>query len=152
MMLVRFMFLCVVEFYAGGAVPDAGIVTFKELVPPVTDSLLAPAFRKNGIVQNVDRIYHGGGKVGYLLYMDGRKFQLDMERDEAVLSRHFSSKYVDAIHTTGDRIRPLHKECVYRGTVDSNPESLALFSLCRGRLEGFFAVKHARYTIRPLPG
>ncbi|XP_064166713.1 A disintegrin and metalloproteinase with thrombospondin motifs 5 [Anguilla rostrata] len=149
-MLVKFILLCVLEFYAGDAVSDAGLVTFKESVPPVSDSLLAPALRKNGIVQNIDRIYHGGGKVGYLLYVDGRKFQLDMERDEALLSRHFSSKYVDAIHTTGDRIRPLHKECVYRGTVDSNPESLALFSLCRGQLEGFFAVKHARYTIRPL--
>ncbi|KAJ8255695.1 hypothetical protein COCON_G00195590 [Conger conger] len=113
-MLVKFIFFCLVEFYAGGAVRDTGLITFEESVTPVTDSLLAPALRRNGIVQNIDRIYHGGGKVGYLIYMDGRKFQLDMERDEAVLSHHFSS------------------------------------SLCRGRLEGFFALKHARYTVKPL--
>lgn len=149
MFVIKFILLCVAEFYAGGA--DTGLVTFEENVdPPATDSLTAPALRKNGIVQNIDRIYHGGGKVGYLLYMEGKKFQLDMERDEALLSHHFSSKYVDAIHTTGSRIRPLRRECVYRGTVDSNPESLALFSLCGGRLEGFFAVEHVRYTIRPL--
>ncbi|KAG9349674.1 hypothetical protein JZ751_028122 [Albula glossodonta] len=150
MVVVKFLLLCVVEFIAGGTVPDTGLVTFKDFVPPVTDSILAPALRKNGIVQNIDRIYHGGGKAGYLLYMDGRKFQLDMERDEALLSHHFSSEYLDALHRTGKGIQPLHKQCVYRGTVDSNPESLALFNLCRGRLEGFFAVKHARYTIRPL--
>ncbi|XP_036397023.1 A disintegrin and metalloproteinase with thrombospondin motifs 5 [Megalops cyprinoides] len=151
MVLFKFVLLYIVEFScAGVALSDTGLVTLKNFVPPVTDSLHAPAPRKNGFVQTIDRIYHGDGKVGYLLYMDGRKFLLDMERDEAVLSRHFSSKYVDALHATGKGILPLHKDCVYRGTVDSNPKSLALFRLCGGGLEGFFAVKHDRYNIKPL--
>uniref|UniRef100_A0A8C4T5J9 Peptidase M12B domain-containing protein n=1 Tax=Erpetoichthys calabaricus TaxID=27687 RepID=A0A8C4T5J9_ERPCA len=103
-----------------------------------------PPRRKNGIVQNIDQIYSGDGKVGYLLYADGKKFLLDMERDESVLSHHFNSKYVDVIQ--GD---PAHRECYYRGTVDSHPESLALFNLCGG-LDGFFALRHARYTVKPL--
>ncbi|XP_045074221.1 A disintegrin and metalloproteinase with thrombospondin motifs 5-like, partial [Coregonus clupeaformis] len=106
--------------------------------------------QKEGVMQNVDRIYHGGGKVGYLLYMDGRRFQLDMERDESILSHHFSPKYVMNLMGAGEGAAPLNRECVYRGTVDSNPESLAVFSLCGGGLEGFFALKHARYTITPL--
>ncbi|KAJ8338611.1 hypothetical protein SKAU_G00353970 [Synaphobranchus kaupii] len=80
--------------------------------------------------------------------MDGRKFQLDMERDEGL--KYGLSKYVDALYGTGAGIQKLHKECVYRGTVDSKPESLALFNLCGGGLEGFFAVERARYTVRPL--
>lgn len=99
-------------------------------------------------MRTIDRIYHGGGKVGYLVYLDGSRFQLDMERDEALLSHHFSPQYVLAV--MGKSPAPLHRECVYRGTVDSNPESLAVFNLCGGGLEGFFAVEHARYTITPI--
>ena len=39
--------------------------------------------------------------------------------------------------------------CFYRGTVDGSPRSLAVFDLCGG-LDGFFAVKRARYTLQPL--
>lgn len=70
-----------------------------------------------------------------------------MERDESILSHHFSPKYVMALMGAGEDAAPLHRECVYRGTVDSNPESLAVFSVCGGGLQGFFALKHARYTI-----
>ncbi|KAG5851587.1 hypothetical protein ANANG_G00053240 [Anguilla anguilla] len=73
-----------------------------------------------------------------------------MERDEGLLSRHFRSKYVDALHWTGEGKQKLQEECVYRGTVNSKPESLALFNLCGGGLDGFFAVERARYTVRPL--
>ncbi|KAG1967281.1 A disintegrin and metalloproteinase with thrombospondin motifs 5 [Pimephales promelas] len=100
--------------------------------PPANASLRAPA----GVVRAVDRIYHAGGKAGYLLYMDERRFQLDMERDATVLSHHFDSN-ANA------------PECVYRGTVNSNAESLAVFNLCGGGLDGFFAVDHSRYTITP---
>ncbi|XP_038853207.1 A disintegrin and metalloproteinase with thrombospondin motifs 5-like [Salvelinus namaycush] len=129
MLVFRIILLCIVELHTGcDAVLAAGLTTFRAFAPPA----------KEGVVRTVDRIYHGGGKVGYLLYMDGRRFQLDMERDESILSQHFKSA------------APLHRECVYRGTVDSNPKSLAVFSLCGGGLEGFFALKHARYTITPL--
>uniref|UniRef100_A0A8C7PN31 ADAM metallopeptidase with thrombospondin type 1 motif 5 n=1 Tax=Oncorhynchus mykiss TaxID=8022 RepID=A0A8C7PN31_ONCMY len=129
MLVFRILLLCIVELHTGcDAVLAAGLTTFRAFAPPA----------KEGVVRTVDRIYHGGGKVGYLLYMDGRRFQLDMERDESILSHHFKSA------------SPLHRECVYRGTVDSNPKSLAVFSLCGGGLEGFFALKHARYTITPL--
>ncbi|KAG9348842.1 hypothetical protein JZ751_029159 [Albula glossodonta] len=127
-----------------------GLTTFKPFGPPAPNSILAPARRKNGIVRTIDRIYHGGGRVGYLIYMDDRKFQLDMEKDEALLSQHFNAKYLDALHGMSEGAKPLHRECVYRGTVDSKPESLALFNLCGGGLEGFFAVGQARYTVRPL--
>jgi len=100
--------------------------------PPANASLRAPA----GVVRAVDRIYHAGGKAGYLLYMDEQRFQLDMERDATVLSHHFESN-ANA------------PECVYRGTVNSNAESLAVFNLCGGGLDGFFAVDHSRYTITP---
>ncbi|CAB1328052.1 unnamed protein product [Coregonus sp. 'balchen'] len=139
--MLVFLLLCIVELHTGcDAVLAAGLTTFRAFAPPA----------KEGVVQNVDRIYHGGGKVGYLLYMDGRRFQLDMERDESILSHHFSPKYVMTLMGAGEGAAPLNRECVYRGTVDSNPESLAVFSLCGGGLEGFFALKHARYTITPL--
>ncbi|XP_064827116.1 A disintegrin and metalloproteinase with thrombospondin motifs 5-like [Oncorhynchus masou masou] len=141
MLVFRILLLCIVELHTGcDAVLAAGLTTFRAFAPPA----------KEGVVRTVDRIYHGGGKVGYLLYMDGRRFQLDMERDESILSHHFSPKYVMALMGAGESSSPLHRECVYRGTVDSNPKSLAVFSLCGGGLEGFFALKHARYTITPL--
>ncbi|GLD67404.1 A disintegrin and metalloproteinase with thrombospondin motifs 5 [Lates japonicus] len=140
----RLLLLCVVELELG-----AGLSTFQGFyLPPANGSLLTPARRTDGVVRTVDRIYHGGGKVGYLVYLDGSRFQLDMERDESVLSHHFSPQYVLAM--MGDSHAPLQRECVYRGTVDSNPESLAVFNLCGGGLEGFFAVNHARYTITPI--
>ncbi|XP_070786618.1 A disintegrin and metalloproteinase with thrombospondin motifs 5 [Enoplosus armatus] len=144
MLWFRLLLLCVVELELG-----AGLSTFQGFyLPPANGSLLTPARRTDGVVRTIDRIYHGGGKVGYLVYLDGIRFQLDMERDESVLSHHFSPQYVLAV--MGESPAPLQRECVYRGTVDSNPESLAVFNLCGGGLEGFFAVSHARYTITPI--
>uniref|UniRef100_A0A668AT11 ADAM metallopeptidase with thrombospondin type 1 motif 5 n=1 Tax=Myripristis murdjan TaxID=586833 RepID=A0A668AT11_9TELE len=145
MLWFRLLLLCVVKLDQG-----AGLSTFQDFFPPppANGSLLTPARRTEGVVRTIDRIYHGGGKVGYLVYLDGSRFQLDMERDEALLSHHFSPQYVLAV--MGKSPAPLHRECVYRGTVDSNPESLAVFNLCGGGLEGFFAVEHARYTITPI--
>lgn len=138
------LLLCVVELEL-----TAGLPAFRGFfLPPANGSLLAPARRTDGVVRTIDRIYHGGGKVGYLLYLDGSRFQLDMERDESVLSHHFSSQYVFAM--MGDSPAPSQRECVYRGTVDSNPESLAVLNLCGGGLQGFFAVNHSRYTITPI--
>lgn len=138
------LLLCVAELELG-----AGLSTFQGFyLPPANGSLLAPARRTDGVVRTVDRIYHGGGKVGYLLYLDGRRFQLDMERDESALSHHSSPRYVLAM--MGESPAPLQRGCAYRGTVDSSPESLAVFNLCGGGLEGFFAVSHARYTITPI--
>ncbi|XP_075710637.1 A disintegrin and metalloproteinase with thrombospondin motifs 5 [Rhinoderma darwinii] len=101
--------------------------------------------RRSGIVQNIDQIYAGGGKVGYILYADGKKFILDLERDDLLLSPHFSTKYLGRLHPQ----HRFHRHCFYRGTVDSSPQSLAVFNLCGG-LDGYFAVKHAHYTIKPL--
>lgn len=144
MLCFRLLLLCAVELELG-----AGLATFQGFyLPPAEGSLLAPARRTDGIVRTIDRIYHGGGKVGYLVYLDGSRFQLDMERDESVLSHHFSPEYVLAM--MGQSSAPLQRECAYRGTVDSKPESLAVFNLCGGGLEGFFAVSHARYTITPI--
>lgn len=144
MIWFRLLLLCVVELELG-----AGLSTFQGFyLPPANGSLLAPARRTDGVVRTIDRIYHGGGKVGYLVYLDGSRFQLDMERDESLLSHHFSPQYVLAV--MGKSRAPLQRECVYRGTVDSIPESLAVFSVCGGGLEGFFAVNHTRYTITPM--
>ncbi|TRY92782.1 hypothetical protein DNTS_024853 [Danionella cerebrum] len=88
-----------------------------------------------GIVRIVDRIYHGGGKAGYLLYLDARRFQLDLEVDASVDQQ-----------LSLNAPRP---GCIYRGTVDSNAQSFAVFNLCGGALDGFFALGHARYTITP---
>ncbi|XP_062236424.1 A disintegrin and metalloproteinase with thrombospondin motifs 5 [Platichthys flesus] len=144
MLWFRLLLLCAVELELG-----AGVPTFQGFyLPPANGSLLTPARRTDGVVRTVDRIYHGGGKVGYLVYLDGSRFQLDMERDESVLSHHFSPQYVHAM--MGESHAPLQRECAYRGTVDSNAESLAVFNLCGGGLEGFFAVDHARYTITPI--
>ncbi|XP_010902695.2 A disintegrin and metalloproteinase with thrombospondin motifs 5 [Esox lucius] len=148
MVVFRLLFLCVVELHMGcDALLAAYLNTFRAFTPPANDTVLLPARRKEGIVQSVDRIYYGDGKVGYLIYMDRKRFQLDMERDESILSHHFSLNYVMGLIQGGEGFASLHRECVYRGTVDSNPESLAVFSLCGGGLEGFFAVKHVRYTI-----
>ncbi|XP_076839091.1 A disintegrin and metalloproteinase with thrombospondin motifs 5 [Brachyhypopomus gauderio] len=136
-MLLRVLVLC---FWLL-CVCDAGLDS--------SSALLTPARRTDGPVHSIDRIYHGGGKVGYLLYMDNQRFQLDMERDESILSHRFNSKYVETLLSAGDGAPP-HRECVYRGTVDSNPESLAVFSVCSGGLNGFFAVDHARYTVQAL--
>lgn len=144
MLCFRLLLLCVVELELG-----AGLSTFQGFyLPPANGSLLTPARRTDGVVRTVDRIYHGGGKVGYLVYLDGSRFQLDMERDESVLSHHFSPEYVLAM--MGESPSTLPRECVYRGTVDSSPESLAVFNLCGGGLEGFFAVSHTRYSITPI--
>ncbi|XP_007237821.3 A disintegrin and metalloproteinase with thrombospondin motifs 5 [Astyanax mexicanus] len=103
----------------------------------------APRASATGLVRSVDRLYRGGGRAGFLLDMDGRRFQLDLERDESAppaLER--------ALGLGRARVR---SRCAYRGTVDSNPESLAAFELCGGRLRGFFAVDGARYVVRALP-
>uniref|UniRef100_A0A674K5A4 A disintegrin and metalloproteinase with thrombospondin motifs 5 n=1 Tax=Terrapene triunguis TaxID=2587831 RepID=A0A674K5A4_9SAUR len=93
--------------------------------------------RTSGLVQNIDQIYSGGGKVGYLLYAGGSRFLLDLERDELV------GPQAPVQHPRG------WAHCYYRGTVDGSPQSLAVLNLCGG-LDGYFAVKHARYTVKPL--
>uniref|UniRef100_A0A8C3PFG0 Peptidase M12B propeptide domain-containing protein n=1 Tax=Chrysemys picta bellii TaxID=8478 RepID=A0A8C3PFG0_CHRPI len=93
--------------------------------------------KASGLVQNIDQIYSGGGKVGYLLYAGGSRFLLDLERDELV------GPQAPVQHPRG------WAHCYYRGTVDGSPQSLAVFNLCGG-LDGYFAVKHARYTVKPL--
>uniref|UniRef100_A0A8D3DTT5 ADAM metallopeptidase with thrombospondin type 1 motif 5 n=1 Tax=Scophthalmus maximus TaxID=52904 RepID=A0A8D3DTT5_SCOMX len=144
MLWCRLLLLCAVELELG-----AGLSTFQGFyLPPANGSLLTPARRTDGVVRTIDRIYHGGGKAGYLVYLDGSRFQLDMERDESVLSHHFSPQYVLAV--MGESPALLQRECVYRGTVDSNPESLAVFNLCGGGLQGFFALNHTRYTVTPI--
>ncbi|CAL8288985.1 unnamed protein product [Lota lota] len=146
------LLLCAEKADLGAAVPANGVSAAAPPPPPANESVsITPARRSEGVVRTVDRIYHGGGKVGYLLYLDGRRFQLDMERDESVVSHHFNKQYVLAMMGArgGEATVPLHRECFYRGTVDSYPESLAVFNLCGGGLEGFFALKHARYTIIP---
>lgn len=151
MLLLLLLLLCVAEELQLGV----AAATFRGFyLPPAGGSLLAPARRTDGIVRTVDRIYHGGGKAGYLLYLDGRRFQLDLERDEAALSHLSSDRYVLAMMGQSgaeEEQQQLHqRECVYRGTVDSQPESLAVFNLCGGGLEGFFAVSHARYAVTPI--
>ncbi|XP_072369255.1 A disintegrin and metalloproteinase with thrombospondin motifs 5 [Scyliorhinus torazame] len=102
--------------------------------------------RRSGLVHSVDRIYSGDGKVGYILYADGKRFLLDLERDEAVTSSHLGAALQLAPLAAGDGPSG---HCYYRGTVDSQPESLAVFNLCGG-LDGFFAVGRSRYTVSPL--
>ncbi|XP_068612303.1 A disintegrin and metalloproteinase with thrombospondin motifs 5 [Brachionichthys hirsutus] len=143
-LLAALLLLCVVEFGPGaGRAPFQGFY-----LPPANGSRLAPARRTDGLVRTIDRIYHGGGKVGYLVYLDGGRFQLDMERDASLLSHQSSAQYVRAMMGGSSAASP--RDCVYRGTVDSSPESLAVLNLCRGGLEGFFAVNRARYTITPI--
>lgn len=112
--------------------------------PPGHPHPLAPQRRSSGLVQNIDQIYSGGGKVGYLVYAGGRRFLLDLERDGSVGAAGFVPS------GSGPRETRRHGDhCFYRGTVDGSPRSLAVFDLCGG-LDGFFAVKHARYTLKPL--
>eukprot|EP00061_Rhincodon_typus_P010023 g33975.t1 len=100
---------------------------------------------RKGTVQKVDRIYAGDGKVGYLVYADGERFLLDLERDETLGSPAPGSP---ALSPLGQAPSP---RCLYRGTVNSEPESLAAFNLC-GALRGLFAVGRSRYTVSPLSG
>uniref|UniRef100_A0A8C6XUM6 ADAM metallopeptidase with thrombospondin type 1 motif 5 n=1 Tax=Naja naja TaxID=35670 RepID=A0A8C6XUM6_NAJNA len=79
--------------------------------------------------------YSGGGKVGYILYLDGKRFLLDLEKD--------------ALLGTTQQLLQGKGHCYYRGTVDGSAQSLAVFDLCGG-LDGYFAVKHTRYTVKPL--
>lgn len=112
--------------------------------PPSHPHTLEPQRKSGGLVQNIDQIYSGGGKVGYLVYAGGRRFLLDLERDDSVGAAGF-------VPAGGGRsaTRRHRGHCFYRGTVDGSPRSLAVFDLCGG-LDGFFAVKHARYTLKPL--
>lgn len=128
--------LCFLMPRAADALPD-----YAGLSPPVNGSRVAPVRKTGGFVRAIDRLYHGGGRVGYLLYLDDQRFQLDLERDESVLSPPFGSL---------QGARALRRGCLYRGTVNSNPESLAVFNMCKGGLNGFFAVNHDRYKIRPI--
>ncbi|XP_075871928.1 A disintegrin and metalloproteinase with thrombospondin motifs 5 isoform X2 [Nelusetta ayraudi] len=164
MLLMLLLLLCAAEelrLRAAGAGAGAGATFQGFYLPPAGGSLLAPARRTDGIVRTIDRIYHGGGKAGYLLYLDGRRFQLDLERDEAALSHLSSDGYVLVMlgqsgaeqqqrQQQQQQQQQQQRECVYRGTVDSQPESLAVFNLCGGGLEGFFAVSHARYAVTPI--
>lgn len=109
------------------SVPRMGDAGPAPLAPPVPGSRPAPVRSPGGLVRAIDRLYHGGGRVGYLVYLDAQRFQLDLERDGAP-----------------------RRGCVYRGTVDSKPESLAVFNMCQGGLNGFFAVNRDRYKIRPV--
>lgn len=105
---------------------------------------LARQRRSSGLVLNIDQLYSGGGKVGYLVYAGGRRFLLDLERDDTVGAAG------GILTAGGPSASPSHRgRCFYRGTVDGSPRSLAVFDLCGG-LDGFFAVKHARYTLKPL--
>lgn len=112
--------------------------------PPGHPHPLAPQRGSGGLVQNIDQIYSGGGKVGYLVYAGGRRFLLDLERDGAVGASGFAPA------GGGPSAPARHRgHCFYRGTVDGSPRSLAVFDLCGG-LDGYFAVRHARYTLKPL--
>ncbi|XP_019323341.2 A disintegrin and metalloproteinase with thrombospondin motifs 5 [Panthera pardus] len=112
--------------------------------PPGHTHPLAPQRRSGGLVHNIDQIYAGGGKVGYLVYAGGRRFLLDLERDGSVGAAGFAPA------GSGPGASRRHRDhCFHRGTVDGSPRSLAVFDLCGG-LDGFFAVKHARYTLKPL--
>lgn len=112
--------------------------------PPGHPHPLAPQRGSRGLVQNIDQLYSGGGKVGYLVYAGGRRFLLDLERDDSV----GAAGLVPA--GGGPNATRRHRgHCFYRGTVDGSPRSLAVFDLCGG-LDGFFAVKRARYTLQPL--
>ncbi|XP_054831006.1 A disintegrin and metalloproteinase with thrombospondin motifs 5 [Eublepharis macularius] len=91
--------------------------------------------RASGLVQSVSQTYSGGGKVGYILYAGGKRFLLDLEKD--------------ALLGSAEQLIQGRGHCYYRGTVDGSPQSLAVFNLCGG-LDGYFAVKHARYTLKPL--
>lgn len=91
--------------------------------------------RADGIVGSIDQTYSGGGKVGYILYAGGKRFLLDLEKD--------------ALLGSSEQLLQGKGHCYYRGTVDGSAQSLAVFNLCGG-LDGYFAVKHARYTLKPL--
>ncbi|KAJ6662473.1 hypothetical protein lerEdw1_011887 [Lerista edwardsae] len=91
--------------------------------------------RADGIVESIDQTYSGGGKVGYILYAGGKRFLLDLEKD--------------ALLGSAEQLLQGKGHCYYRGTVDGSAQSLAVFNLCGG-LDGYFAVKHARYSLKPL--
>uniref|UniRef100_A0A670Y4F3 ADAM metallopeptidase with thrombospondin type 1 motif 5 n=1 Tax=Pseudonaja textilis TaxID=8673 RepID=A0A670Y4F3_PSETE len=117
---------------------DKALQQAKAAAAPGTPRLLRPLLREqrpSGVVDRIDRTYSGGGKVGYILYLDGKRFLLDLEKD--------------AWLGTTEQLLQGKGHCYYRGTVDGSAQSLAVFDLCGG-LDGYFAVKHARYTVKPL--
>ncbi|XP_074853397.1 A disintegrin and metalloproteinase with thrombospondin motifs 5 [Carettochelys insculpta] len=123
-----------------GAPTAAAAPAYDKTQPPPGGAAAAAAAtpqlsRTSGLVQSIDQLYSGGGRAGYLLYAAGSRFLLDLERDELLGPR-----------APGRRGAA---RCYYRGTVDGSPQSLAVFNLCGG-LEGYFAVHHARYAVRPL--
>ncbi|XP_032888275.1 A disintegrin and metalloproteinase with thrombospondin motifs 5 [Amblyraja radiata] len=107
--------------------------------------------RTSGLVKSVDRIYAGDGKLGYMVYADGKRFLLDLQRDEAVASVGFGHQPVTLAAGGWQPADGPSGRCFYRGTVDGNPESLAVFNVC-GALDGFFALGSWRYTISPRQG
>lgn len=117
---------------------DKALQQSKAVAAPGTTRLLRPFLREqrpSGVVESIDQTYSGGGKVGYILYLDGKRFLLDLEKD--------------ALLGTTEQLLQGKGHCYYRGTVDGSAQSLAVFNLCGG-LDGYFAVKHARYTVKPL--
>ncbi|XP_034284329.1 A disintegrin and metalloproteinase with thrombospondin motifs 5 isoform X1 [Pantherophis guttatus] len=117
---------------------DKALQQSKAVAAPGTTRLLRPFLREqrpSGVVESIDQTYSGGGKVGYILYLDGKRFLLDLEKD--------------ALLGSTEQLLQGKGHCYYRGTVDGSAQSLAVFNLCGG-LDGYFAVKHDRYTVKPL--
>ncbi|KAF7689686.1 A disintegrin and metalloproteinase with thrombospondin motifs 5 isoform X1 [Silurus meridionalis] len=139
--LLRIVLLCFSLHRVVDALPESA-----GLSPPVNGSGFAPVRNTGGFVRSIDRLYHAGGRVGYLVYLDDQRFQIDLERDESVTSPDFGAPSSATVRGAGT----MRRGCLYRGTVNANPESLAVFNTCKGGLNGVFAVNRDRYRIRPV--
>ncbi|KAJ7351111.1 A disintegrin and metalloproteinase with thrombospondin motif 9 [Desmophyllum pertusum] len=100
---------------------------------------------KHFIKYDEDRVRTG--TVYYRLAAFGRTFQFTLERDDSFLSPRLT---VEHVYTDSRRL-PFAgnlQHCFYRGEIQGDPNSTAVFNLCNG-LRGSFVSNGERYFVEP---
>jgi len=93
------------------------------------------------------RLQSIAGEVALHLSAFGRDLELRLEPDDSFLAPEFKIARLGGSGGAAGREREL-RGCIFSGTVNRDPESLAAVSLCRG-LSGTFLLEGQEFTIKP---
>ncbi|XP_069421750.1 A disintegrin and metalloproteinase with thrombospondin motifs 8 isoform X1 [Ovis canadensis] len=93
------------------------------------------------------RLQSIAGEVALHLSAFGRDLELRLEPDDSFLAPEFKIARLGGSRGAAGREREL-RGCIFSGTVNRDPASLAAVSLCRG-LSGTFLLEGQEFTIKP---